>query len=205
LDGREPPGTKAGLDRPRFGTELRSILVEFRSRLRPEDVGLPASGRRRVPGLRREEVAELVGVSPNWYAAFETGSCTHRFSADFVRRVAAVLRLDDRDRVALFRLALPEVSEVAEHFDFVQASSGRALAEAIFRELLAQESLREAQAATGRTLANALYRQLVALGSLRALQDSLAEALSIAGRARATEICQDLLAKEAARARRSTA
>jgi transcriptional regulator with XRE-family HTH domain len=142
--------------------ELRGLLAVCRSRLRPQDVGLPATGRRRVPGLRREEVAELVGVSPNWYAAFEAGGNEHHFSPAFVQRVAAVLRMDERERVTLFRLTLPEASEVAEHFDAAQAAAGRSLATAIYRELIAEEALREARAATGRALATAIYRQLLA-------------------------------------------
>src|SRR6185312_8241675 len=89
---------------------LRDLLTSCRARLSPKDVGLPAAGRRRVPGLRREEVAELVGVSPNWYAFFESGMSDRRFSAAFVERVADALRLDDHERPLLFRLALPEVS-----------------------------------------------------------------------------------------------
>jgi transcriptional regulator with XRE-family HTH domain len=142
--------------------ELRELLAAFRARLRPADVGLPRSARRRVPGLKREDVAELVGVSPNWYAAFEAGRTDHNFSRAFVQRVASVLRLDERERITLFRLIFPDVSEAAEHFESSQAASGRALAAAIYRELLAEESLREAQAATGRALANAIYHQLEA-------------------------------------------
>jgi len=142
--------------------ELRALLTAFRARIHPAEVGLPRSGRRRVPGLKREEVADLVGVSPNWYAAFEAGRTDHNFSSAFVQRVAAVLRLDERERVTLFRLVFPEVSEAAEHFESAQAAAGRALAAAIYRELLVEESLREAQAATGRALANAIYHQLVA-------------------------------------------
>jgi transcriptional regulator with XRE-family HTH domain len=150
--------------------ELRALLAAFRARLRPADVGLPRSARRRVPGLKREEVAELVGVSPNWYAAFEAGRTDHNFSSAFVQRVAAVLRLDERERVTLFRLVFPEVSEAVEHFESAQAAAGRALAAAIYRELVVEESLREAQAATGRALANAIYHQLLArdaAGSVR--------------------------------------
>ena len=52
---------------------LRSFLLYQRSRLTPEDVGLPHLQRRRVPGLRRQEVAELIGVSEDWYRWFERG------------------------------------------------------------------------------------------------------------------------------------
>jgi hypothetical protein len=53
-------------------SEIRDFLATRRARLSPEQVGLPAGGgRRRVPGLRREEVAVLAGVSPEWYAKLE--------------------------------------------------------------------------------------------------------------------------------------
>ncbi len=97
--------------------ELRALLTACRTRLRPEDVGLPATVRRRVPGLRREEVAELVGVSANWYALFENGSQSRRFSPAFVQRVADALRLDERERAQLFRLALPDIRLAVEQFE----------------------------------------------------------------------------------------
>lgn len=99
------------------GFELRELLGGWRARLKPEDVGLPATTRRRVAGLRRDEVAELVGVSPNWYALFENGGADRRFSAAFVQRVADALRLDEPERALLFRLALPEIRLAVEHFE----------------------------------------------------------------------------------------
>jgi transcriptional regulator with XRE-family HTH domain len=60
----------AGLDRR---AELREFLRSRRARLRPEDVSLPSYGRRRVPGLRREELAQLAGVSYAYYARLEQG------------------------------------------------------------------------------------------------------------------------------------
>ena len=90
---------------------LRTFLAEKRARIKPGEVGLPAFGSRRVPGLRREEVAELAGVSTRWYELFETGRTRKRFSFEFVGRVADALRLDRDERATLFRLALPEVAE----------------------------------------------------------------------------------------------
>jgi len=145
--------------------ELRSLLLAARSRLRPADHGVPMFGRRRRPGLRREEVAELVGVSTRWYASFEAGDRGRRFSAAFVQRVAEVLRLSESERVLLFELALPEVAAVARH---VQAAAGRAISSAIYRQLVAQERLREAQeqlryaqASAGRALATTIYFKLL--------------------------------------------
>jgi transcriptional regulator with XRE-family HTH domain len=146
-------------------TELRSFLAAARTRLRPRDVGLPILGHRRLPGLRREEVAELVGVSPRWYASFEAGDGRRRFSAAFVQRVADVLRLSDPERMRLFELALPEAAAVALH---AHAAAGRAISSAIYRQLVAQEQLREAQeqlrfaqASAGRALATAIYYRLL--------------------------------------------
>lgn len=146
-------------------TELRSFLTAARARLRPKDVGLPTLGHRRLPGLRREEVAELVGVSPRWYASFEAGDGMRRFSAAFVQRVADVLQLSDPERMRLIELALPEAAAVARH---AHASAGRAISSAIYRQLVAQEQLREAkeqlrfaQASAGRALATAIYYRLL--------------------------------------------
>jgi transcriptional regulator with XRE-family HTH domain len=97
--------------------ELRKLLVKCRARVTPEDVGLPVTLRRRVAGLRREEVAELVGVTTNWYTLFETGSPDRRFSSAFVERVAEALRLDEHERALLLRLALPEVRMAVEQFE----------------------------------------------------------------------------------------
>jgi transcriptional regulator with XRE-family HTH domain len=123
--------------------------------------------------LRREEVAELVGVSPNWYAAFEMGNSDRNFSPAFVQRVAEALQLDQGERVRLFRLALPEVAAAAEHFEVIvaaaeelvgeaRATAGRALAGIICQRLTAEESLREARAAGGRALAAAICREIAA-------------------------------------------
>jgi transcriptional regulator with XRE-family HTH domain len=150
--------------------------------------------------LRREEVAELVGVSTKWYAAFEAGQSDRRFSAEFVHRVAEALRLNPRDRVWLFRLALPEAAAVAEHFEAelmhaedsvieARAATGRAVASAAYRSLVAQEALREVQAAAGRAIATAVYTQLIA-------QESQKTAQSVQGRALASEICRKLLERE---------
>ncbi|MCT9087458.1 helix-turn-helix domain-containing protein [Streptomyces sp. ASQP_92] len=72
--------------------ELGAFLRSRRERLAPADVGLPGSPRRRTPGLRREEVAELAGISSSWYAWLEQGRV--RTSAQVLRSVARALRLD---------------------------------------------------------------------------------------------------------------
>ena len=85
---------------------LRAFLSERRSRLDPAAFGLPVPASRRRPGLSREDVAELLGVSVLWYALFESGSAGRRFSAAFIHKVADVLRLDSGDRATLLRLVV---------------------------------------------------------------------------------------------------
>ncbi len=66
-------------------------------------------GRRRVQGLRRDEVAALCGVSVAWYTWFESGRTGTRVSSRFIRAVAEALRLKDDETVYLFSLAIPEM------------------------------------------------------------------------------------------------
>ncbi|WP_436772482.1 helix-turn-helix transcriptional regulator [Yinghuangia sp. YIM S09857] len=84
--------------------ELGDFLRSRRARLRPEDAGLRAYGeRRRVPGLRREELAQLAGVSADYYVRFEQGR-TGNVSSEIVDAVAGALRLDGDERAHLHRL-----------------------------------------------------------------------------------------------------
>ncbi len=87
--------------------ELRQFLIDARARTTPQSVGLPTDGRRRVPGLRREEVAELIGVSEVWYARFESGRA--RMSIAALDRLADTLRLLASERTKLMKLAIPEL------------------------------------------------------------------------------------------------
>lgn len=84
--------------------DIRDFLVTRRARLTPEQVGLPNTGRRRVPGLRREEVAVLAGVSPEWYTRLEKGHISG-VSEDVLDAVARALRLSDIECEHLFNLA----------------------------------------------------------------------------------------------------
>jgi transcriptional regulator with XRE-family HTH domain len=86
-------------------SSLSTFLQERRARIAPETLGLPPPRRRSRPGLRREDVAELVDVTLYWYGLFESGTSGRRFSAAFLTRLADVLGLDDADRVTLLRLA----------------------------------------------------------------------------------------------------
>ncbi|WP_326625208.1 helix-turn-helix transcriptional regulator [Streptomyces sp. NBC_01761] len=88
--------------------ELGDFLRSRRARLRPEDAGAAFSGGvRRVPGLRREEVAHLAGVSTDYYARLEQGRHPH-VSETVLEAVARALRLDDTERGYLFELARPK-------------------------------------------------------------------------------------------------
>jgi transcriptional regulator with XRE-family HTH domain len=86
--------------------ELGEFLKTRRGRIRPEDVGLPALGRRRVPGLRREELAQLAGVSVDYYVRLEQGRAGHPSEA-VLEAIARALRLDDAERAHLFDLSRP--------------------------------------------------------------------------------------------------
>lgn len=84
--------------------ELAQVLRRARGRLSPQDVGLPAGERRRVAGLRREEVALLAGVSVDYVVRLEQGRGP-RPSPQVLRALARALRLDDDERAELFHLA----------------------------------------------------------------------------------------------------
>ncbi|WP_433088079.1 helix-turn-helix transcriptional regulator [Dactylosporangium sp. CA-052675] len=84
--------------------EVREFLTTRRARVTPEQAGLPAGGQRRVPGLRRSEVAALAGMSVEYYAKVERGSLAG-VSAGVLEAIARVLQLDDVERAHLMRLA----------------------------------------------------------------------------------------------------
>ena len=85
--------------------ELSNFLRNRRGRIAPADVGLPATIRRRTPGLRREEVAQLAGVSATWYTWLEQKRPIG-VSSGVLDNLARVLRLDPAERMQLFQLAL---------------------------------------------------------------------------------------------------
>lgn len=84
--------------------ELAAFLRAKRERLTPAEAGLPSGGRRRTPGLRREEVAALAGVGLTWYTWLEQGR-NIGVSAAFLDNLARVLKLDAAERRHLFLLA----------------------------------------------------------------------------------------------------
>lgn len=88
------------MDDSEFGHAVR----RWRERVAPEIVGLPTGGRRRAIGLRREELAGLAGISVDYLTRLEQGRATSP-SAQVVESLARSLRLADRERELLFRLA----------------------------------------------------------------------------------------------------
>jgi transcriptional regulator with XRE-family HTH domain len=84
--------------------EIRDFLTSRRARITPEETGLPSYGARRVPGLRREEVAILAGVSVDYYTRLERGDMSG-VSETVLEALARALRLDDAERAHLFDLA----------------------------------------------------------------------------------------------------
>jgi transcriptional regulator with XRE-family HTH domain len=87
--------------------ELADFLRKRRAHLKPEDVGLPTGGRRRTPGLRREEVAHLAGVGATWYTWLEQGRDV-RASLDVLEAISRALRLTPAERTHLVLLGRGE-------------------------------------------------------------------------------------------------
>ena len=95
--------------------ELAAFLRARRNALTPAEVGLPTGRSRRTPGLRREEIAMLAGVSVTWYTWLEQGRRIN-VSTDVLEALARALRLDDAERQHLLTLA---VRAPAAHADDV--------------------------------------------------------------------------------------
>src|SRR6516225_9954802 len=93
--------TPATLERRRA---LGAFLMARRARLCPTALGLPVAGRRRTPGLRREEVAQLAGLSVTWYTWIEQGRDVS-VSPAALARLARTLQLSGAERTYLFDLA----------------------------------------------------------------------------------------------------
>ncbi|AWB46617.1 transcriptional regulator [Paenibacillus sp. CAA11] len=88
--------------------ELSRFLRTRRERITPKQAGLPESGRRRTPGLRRGEVAMLADVGLDWYTYLEQGRHINA-STEVLERIAEVLRLDESERRHLFYLARKQI------------------------------------------------------------------------------------------------
>jgi transcriptional regulator with XRE-family HTH domain len=85
-------------------SEVRQFLTSRRAKVTPQQAGLPETFHRRVPGLRRSEVAALAGMSVEYYAKLERGSLGG-VSAGVLDAIASALRLDEAERAHLFHLA----------------------------------------------------------------------------------------------------
>ncbi|NJP50659.1 helix-turn-helix domain-containing protein [Streptomyces sp. SBST2-5] len=85
-------------------TEFGQAVRRWRDRVSPEAAGLPGGGRRRAPGLRREELSQLSGISVDYITRLEQGRAT-RPSEQVVEALARALRLSGQERAHLFRLA----------------------------------------------------------------------------------------------------
>jgi len=105
------PGTREGiilvvtapLDNASRRSELADFLRKRREALTPDDVGLPNGGRRRTPGLRREEVAQLAGVGTTWYTWLEQGRDV-RASQSVLESLAQALRMTAAEHAHLIVL-----------------------------------------------------------------------------------------------------
>ena len=104
---------------------LGDYLRARRQQVRPEDVGLVAGARRRVAGLRREELAMLAGISAEYYLRLEVGRDKHP-SVQVIDALARALRLDTKATQHLHHLATPTGGDTSE-----QESAAYALAEVI--------------------------------------------------------------------------
>jgi transcriptional regulator with XRE-family HTH domain len=111
-------GTEPVLDCDARRQELADFLRGRRERATPEQVGIVPGGRRRTPGLRREEVAQLAGVGVTWYTWLEQGRDI-RVSDQVLDAVARTLRLDRYERQHLFTLAGSATMQVARECDDV--------------------------------------------------------------------------------------
>jgi transcriptional regulator with XRE-family HTH domain len=106
-NGKLSAGAIAVANDDRRRTELADFLRRRRASIQPEEVGLPGGGRRRTPGLRREEVAHLAGVGATWYTWLEQGRDV-RASLEVLEAVARALRLTPAERTHLVLLGRGE-------------------------------------------------------------------------------------------------
>lgn len=95
--------------------ELADFLKTRRARILPAQVGLSSAARRRTPGLRREEVAQLAGIGLSWYTWLEQGRTIH-VSTQVIESLSRVLLLDKQERIHLYLLAnQPLPSDIPEN------------------------------------------------------------------------------------------
>ncbi len=100
----QPAGSRRTVGDVDNRAEVREFLISRRAKVTPARAGLPEDGRRRVPGLRRTEVASLAGVSIEYYSRLERGALGG-VSATVLDAIARALQLDPAERTHLFHLA----------------------------------------------------------------------------------------------------
>jgi transcriptional regulator with XRE-family HTH domain len=118
------PSTILAATEDRRREELADFLRKRRAHLQPEDVGLPSGGRRRTPGLRREEVAHLAGVGATWYTWLEQGRDV-RASLEVLEAIARALRLTSAERTHLVLLGRGEIPPPCKSDERVSATVRR--------------------------------------------------------------------------------
>ena len=98
------PGTVMVVDTPELRSDVREFLTSRRARITPQRAGLPAGRNRRVPGLRRTEVASLAGMSVEYYSRLERGNLAG-VSEQVLESLSHALELDEAERAHLHDLA----------------------------------------------------------------------------------------------------
>lgn len=101
--------------------ELGEFMQVLRNRSQPADFGFASGSRRRTPGLRREEMAQLIDISPTWYTWIEQGREVN-VSAEVLDRLARTLRLTRSERAYLFEMADRRDPDSGSHEDDDSAS-----------------------------------------------------------------------------------
>jgi transcriptional regulator with XRE-family HTH domain len=127
IEFETPPPTTAqivGANGERRRAELADFLRKRRAHLKPEEVGLAGGGRRRTPGLRREEVAQLAGVGATWYTWLEQGRDV-RASLDVLEAISRALRLTPAERTHLVLLGRGEEPPPCKSAERVSATVRR--------------------------------------------------------------------------------
>lgn len=119
----EPGGREPGPGADERRREMADFLRRRREAIRPEQVGLPVGGRRRTPGLRREEVAQIAGVGVTWYTWLEQAR-EIRVSENVLDALSRALLLDSHERAHLFNLAGAPSAVVTAESDTLDPAVG---------------------------------------------------------------------------------
>ncbi len=118
-------------DEPSRRERLGSFLRAKRATIEPAQFDLPVFRRRRVPGLRREEIALLAGISVAWYTQLESGAPI-TVSPALIRRIADILALSALERAYIFSLAFEDLGAVDRVLPELEALTGSRIAAQTF-------------------------------------------------------------------------